>query len=111
MIEVKFFKYTMTNIEELIKSIQTGQEKFLRIWNLSDAEIKDYIISLTFDKYDDILRNPYRCIRTIVDGKPESIKLCFHDTISINFRGIRYEPKMILSDKIQIIKFDENFNL
>lgn len=93
----------MTNIEELIKSIQTGQENFLLIWNLSDAQIKDYMISLTGDKYDSILRNPYRCIRTIVDSKPESIKLCFHDMISINFKGIRYEP--LKSSKTYILKF------
>ena len=92
----------MRNTEELIKTIHSGQEKFLHIWNLSDAQIKDYIISLTDDKYDSILRNPYRCIRTIVDSKPVSIKLCFHDMISINFRGIRYEP--LKSSKIDILK-------
>ena len=99
----------MSKVDECIEKYEIGKEIFNSLFNLSDDEIKEKLISILEPKYTEIFKYGYSCKRIIIDSEPECIEFYFYDTIKINYLGITYIPEH-KSDNL-IVQFNKNFKL
>ena len=84
----------MTQIEKLQKSFEKGYKIFEKIFEKSDKEVKKYVFEEIDESHKNIFKNNHlNIIRTVINGKPESIKLQSYDSININYIGITFVPE------------------
>lgn len=86
----------MTTVEEIRKKHDTGYPRLVKLFKLSDSELKEYLKNLFPDhakKYDLIYSDTAQVTREIVDSKVDSIHISYYDTIEIDWFSIRHKPK------------------
>lgn len=91
---------------------EIGKPIFESLFNLNDNDLKEKIKDICKDHEDvlNILNNKNcKCVRTIINEKPNKIEFYFYDTIEIIYLGIYYKSEY--GENISIRRFDEYFKL
>jgi hypothetical protein len=103
----------MTLLEDYKKAYETGLPFFLKLFKMSDLDLKDKLKSILKNKLNsrnlDLLEKSSDVIRTIRNENPEKISIQFYDWIEIYPLGISFHPEH--GNAHQIVDFDEHFIL
>jgi hypothetical protein len=97
--------------EEYLKQYAIGFPTLHKLFMLSK---KDFITVMK-DIFQDnesvmeILENRSRVVKTLVDDKPEDIKLRFYDSIKVTYLGVEFKPEH--GPGTMLLKFDKFFNV
>jgi len=96
-------------IKELQKRYDTGQAIFKQLFKLSDADLREKLISITDGNHKEILTNNSDCIRTIRNSEPLKIEFYFYDCLIVDWTGVSIKPEH--GCEYLIVKFNEHFRL
>lgn len=83
----------MSNITELGQKVEIGKPVFMKLFALSDKELKEKLKSFGNKVINELIEGKPIVTRTIVSEEPYSIKFDFYDSFELNWIGISYKPE------------------
>ena len=98
------------DLEQIKENAEIGQNVMTELMKLNDTELSAKIKDiLQMPKTDEIFDNNPDCIRTIKNGKVDSIEFWFYDGIVIGSLGISLKPEH--GPTVPLINFNKYFTL
>lgn len=99
----------MEDKDKLKEEYEIGYSIFKKLFKLNDTLLKEKIISICDEKYNEIVNNSSNVKRIIINEKPRSIEIEYYDSIIVDYSGIQHKPECGYSN--YIVKFNKHFTL